>query len=95
MRASGVPIRVEHEVIDDELACAFEQLRQSLLAAGSLEHVILVDTLPRQCAPLFAQLVAEPVEFLFFAQQFFPRFNPFCMRYDFVIRSHRVPSRVS
>jgi len=35
MRASGVPFRIEHEMIDDELAGAVEQLRQSFFAIRS------------------------------------------------------------
>ena len=58
--ASCVPIRIEHEMVDDQLAAPVEQLRQSLLAAGSVENIILVDALPRQFPALLAQLVAQP-----------------------------------
>src|SRR5258708_26427318 len=94
MRASSVPFRIEHEVIYDELARAIEQLRQSFFPVRSFERVLLVNVLPRQLAPVFAQLVAQPVELLLLGQQFFPLFNPFWMRNDFVTRGHKSFPRI-
>ena len=54
MRASRIPFRIEHEVIDDQLARAAEELRQSFLAVRSFERVLLLDALPRQRAPVLA-----------------------------------------
>ena len=53
-RASGVPFRIEHEVIDNELTRAVEELRQSFFAVRSLERVLLLDALPWQRAPVLA-----------------------------------------
>jgi hypothetical protein len=41
-------------MIDDELAAPREQIRESFLARGSFEDVLLVDPLSRQLAPLAA-----------------------------------------
>jgi hypothetical protein len=49
---------------------------------------LLLDPLPWQLAPLRAQLIAQPVELFLLGEQFFPLFNPFRVRYDFVIRGH-------
>ena len=46
-RAALLPARTEHEVIDDQLAAAVEQVGQRLLATGSVEHIGLVDLDPR------------------------------------------------
>jgi hypothetical protein len=43
---AGLVLRVEHEVVDEELAAAVEQLGQRLLAVGAVEHVFLLDALP-------------------------------------------------
>src|SRR6516162_9062847 len=42
MRAAGIPIRTEHEVIDDQLIAAVEQLRQGLRSLRPLEYISLV-----------------------------------------------------
>ena len=72
-------------MVDDQLASPVEQLRQSLLAAGSVENIILVDALPRQFPALLAQLVAQPGEFLFLDQQLLAGREPFIVRNDFVV----------
>src|SRR6516164_1792063 len=77
MRTTCLPCRIEHEVINDQLAAAVQQLRQALPAVGSFEYVVLLDALPRQFAPLAAQLVAQPREFLLPREQPLARFEPF------------------
>src|SRR5438034_1864677 len=67
--AAGVVVRSEHEVVDDELAPALEELGEGPLAVRRVEDVLLLDAFPRQRAPLFAQLVAEPGELLLLRQQ--------------------------
>ncbi|GIH16709.1 hypothetical protein Raf01_48810 [Rugosimonospora africana] len=42
-RAAVLPIRVEHEVVHDELTAALEQIAQTRLAGRTFEHVVLVD----------------------------------------------------
>ena len=56
-------------MIDDELAPVFEKLGQRLLASGTVEDVLLVNLLPWEFAPLPAQFVPQPREFLFFREE--------------------------
>jgi hypothetical protein len=80
-------------MIDDELASAVEELRQRLLPVRPLEHVILRDGLPRQIAPLLAQLIAQAGEFLLLQQQLLARLGPSLARHDFVMLCHKKPRR--
>ena len=87
------PLGPEHEVVDNELAPAGEQVRKRLGTARALEHVLLLDLLPRQLAPLPAQFVANPAELLFLRQQFFALRDPILIGNHLVIR-HGVPPRL-
>ena len=49
-RAADIVTGVEHEVVDEELATAVEEICERDLAARPFEHVPLVDGLPRQVA---------------------------------------------
>jgi len=73
-------------VIDDELAAPGEQIRQGLLPRRPVKHVGLCDTLPRQLAPLAAELVALPQEVFFLGQQSTPGVDPFVTGYDSMVR---------
>jgi hypothetical protein len=68
-RATLLPLRPEHEVIDDQLAAAVEEVGESLLALRPVEVIGLVDLDPGQLAPLGAQAVAQAREFLLLAQE--------------------------
>src|SRR5262249_51452698 len=57
-RAAILPIRIEHEMVDDELAAAFEQIEQAALAARSLKLIILLDLHHRQAPALRVDPVA-------------------------------------
>jgi len=46
--AALLPARVEHEVLDDELAAPLEEIRERLAAAGAVEHAGLVHLHPGQ-----------------------------------------------
>jgi hypothetical protein len=63
-RAAHIPVRVEHEVVDQQLAPLLEQLRQGGHAAAALEQVRLADLGHRQAAPLSVQRVALAGELL-------------------------------
>jgi hypothetical protein len=39
--------RIEHEVIDDELALAGEKIAQAFLAVRTGEHIVLLEPAPR------------------------------------------------
>src|SRR5580692_10475822 len=84
MRAPRVPVRTKHEVIDNELAAAREQLRQRLAALRALKLIILCYRLPGEPSPLLAQLLAQAGEFLLLRKQCLPRLDPVLMRYHFV-----------
>src|SRR6202011_2402423 len=62
-------IGTEHKVIDDELAPFLEELGQRLLAQGTVEDVLLVNSLPWELAPLSAQFVPQSGEFLFLREE--------------------------
>ena len=62
MTCSLVPVRAEHEVVDDELAPGAEQTGQRLLAVRAVEDVCLLDLLPGKRPSQPAQLVALPGE---------------------------------
>ena len=66
--AAGLPVRTEHEVIDDELALAAEQVREGRLAVLAVEHVSRLDLFPRQLAPLGAQRIARVGESFSFSR---------------------------
>jgi hypothetical protein len=50
--ATRIPRWVEHEMIDNELMPAGEQLRQTFRLCRAVEHVVLLDALPREFAAL-------------------------------------------
>jgi len=61
-RAAGaalVPVRSEHEVIDDQLAAAVEQVCERAAARRRGERVALVEPRPRQRPALCDQRVAR------------------------------------
>ena len=69
--------RIEHGVIDNELAAPGKQVQQGDLPALAFEGVVLVDQLPRKLAALATQLVAEMGELLFLGQVLLTRGDPF------------------
>ena len=75
-RAALVPLRIEHEVVDDELAPTFEQVEQLDCAGRSCERVRLFDLDQRQGPAPGCQLVAAPGEFFFAREQIAARDQP-------------------
>src|SRR4029077_5060597 len=69
MRAALIPLRVEHEVVDDELASGSEQVGECDLTARCIEHVRRFHLHPGQFAPLTAEVVATSGEFLLRGEQ--------------------------
>src|SRR6266576_918744 len=53
-------VRPEHEVVDDELRAAVEQLRQRAFAILGVEAVLLLQRDPRELTALPGDIVAEP-----------------------------------
>ena len=49
--ASGLPAGTQHEMVDDQLAAAAEQIGQAFLARRSIENLRLFDLDPGQRQP--------------------------------------------
>src|SRR5271170_5992414 len=87
-RAVGAPLavpRAEHEMVDDELALAREQLRKRLLPVRAVKDVVLPDPRPGQGAPPLFQPVVQPHELLLLDEELLARREPFLRRNDLVI----------
>src|SRR3954453_3204978 len=67
-RASRLPVRTEHEVVDDQLRAAVKHLRQRLGPVLGLERVLLLDRHPGKLPALSGELIAHPRE-LFLARK--------------------------
>ena len=63
------PRRIEHEVVDDELAVRSEKIGERLLAGRRVESVFLVDLHPRQLTDFLRDRVLLACEFLLFVEQ--------------------------
>jgi hypothetical protein len=78
----------EHEVIDEQLPAAFEQVEQACLAVRAVEHVILFDAQHRLPAALGGQRVARAGRLLLQREHPFLRGLPFLRRNDRRQRIH-------
>ena len=65
----AVGARAEHEVVDDQLPAALEQVQQADVPVRPLEHVVLVDPHHRQPAALGGECVVRPHRCLLLGQQ--------------------------
>jgi hypothetical protein len=68
-RTTRGPVWAEHEVVDDQLAAAVEELAQRFPARRRVKGVLLVDQYPRQRKAFRIDLVAQPGCFLFAGQK--------------------------
>src|SRR5439155_4483980 len=78
-RAGWTPRRVvgpEHEMVDEELRAASEEISEGRFSFAGLEAVLLVDSDPRQLLPPPRQLVATPRHFLLGLEQLQPGRKP-------------------
>src|SRR5262245_27244597 len=94
VRAPRAPAGVVHEVVDDELAAAVEEVGQALLAAGPLEDVGLGHLLPGQVAAGLTELVAQARELLFLEEEPLAGLQPILVGNDSVL-SHGTSSVVA
>src|SRR5262249_30083525 len=83
--APFLPIRAEHEVVDDQLALAPEEVRKRLFAVRPIEGVGPFDLDPGQRAALPAQLVTKPGQLLLLLQELLACRDPFLARDDGMI----------
>src|SRR5215831_19454613 len=84
--APRIPVGSKHEVVDDQLTSALEQVRQRLFSIWTVKDIILVQLHPRQLLPLMTQSIAQFGELLLFRQQRLASRQPLFPRYDFVSR---------
>src|SRR5580700_1391916 len=87
-RATLLPIRAEHEVVDNELALAVEKIRERHFPARPVENVILLDFDPRELPPFDAERILLTRELFFFLQKFLASGSPLGLRYDFRMLWH-------
>src|ERR1700722_12889863 len=86
VRAAGatfLPSGTEHEVIDNQLAAAIEEIGEGFRAGGRFKRVGLFNFFPGKLAALAAEFVAQAGEFFFFEQKFLSSCEPFGWRDDF------------
>src|SRR3989440_1327266 len=88
-------LRVEHRVVDHQLSAPVEKLIERPFALQPLEHILLLDQLPRQVAPRLAQLVAERRELLLLDEVLLARLDPFLVRNDLVLHALYPPTAES
>src|ERR1700722_10967821 len=76
-RAARLPVRAEHEVVDEQLGAVPERVRQAdVAAAGRAEPVIGFNPDPGQLPALTGQLVVAPAQFLLGREQLEPGLAP-------------------
>src|SRR5712675_695180 len=90
-RAALLPVGAEHEVVDDELALAREEIGERLLSLRAIEDVLLLDFFPRKLATLAAQRITLAREGLLQHEKFPARFHPFVVG-DGTMRAHSFAS---
>ena len=79
------PVRAEHEVLDDKLAAAGEQVAERPRTVRRVEHVGLLYLDPWQREALGVQFVAHAGERLLLGQQLLARGKPLIARNDLVL----------
>jgi hypothetical protein len=81
-RRPAVYARREHEVVDDQLAAAVEQVEQARPATGPLEHIVLLDAHHWQAPALGGQRVTSASGLLLLRQQTLPSGLPLGLGHD-------------
>src|SRR5262249_8336327 len=90
-----LPLRREHEMVDDQLRALGEQVAERDLSVRSVEHVRLVDPHPWEFAPLRAQTVPRRRDFLLPGETRHARRDPLLARDDPVAFHLSPPSTLS
>src|SRR5262249_36358285 len=73
-----------HEMLDEELAAAVEQIGERHLSVRPIENVLLLHLDPREVAAFAGQAIAEPRELLLLGQKCGPPGEPFVSSHDSV-----------
>ncbi|NYJ15087.1 hypothetical protein GGI64_006192 [Rhizobium leguminosarum] len=89
--AAGIPIRAEHEMIDQKLAAAVKEIGERLLSLGRVEDVILIDLHPGQRQPFGVDAVAQLRRLLFLQQQGTAGFDPLLTGHNLILHGMRPP----
>src|SRR5205814_10306456 len=83
--ATLFPARTNHEMINNQLAAALEQISQRLFSVWAIKHIFLLVLDHREFAPSGTKRVALARELLFPRQQILPSDQPLTFRYDFCL----------
>ena len=75
--ATLLPLRMEHEVVDDQLRSIVEQVDEAHRAVGADESVVLLDLDHGQVAALDVEIVPSPGLVLLLGQQLAAGEEPF------------------
>ena len=84
--AALLPVRSEHEVLDDQLALSCEEVRERKTSVAAVEAVVLFDLHPRKRPAFRSERVHLPGKLLFFREEFRPGGQPFGRGGNSVIR---------
>src|SRR5690242_15249990 len=80
--AAFVLTGAKHEMVEDELAAAIEQVDEAGVPIGALKGIVFLDPDHRQPAALCGEGIARAGGCLFFDQQFVTQGLPFGLRYN-------------
>src|SRR5262249_3513613 len=96
-RAADTPrdlARPQHEMLDEELTAAFEQIRERHFPFRSVEDVLLLDPDPRQGTALPVHLVPLAGQVLLALEQLQALIEPLGVRHDAMRLHGQFPSSV-
>src|SRR5437870_1301074 len=82
-------LRIEHCVVDDELAPPLKDLAERLPTVLPFERILILDQLPRQFATLLAELIAKPSKLLFLRQMLLSGSHAFVVRH-YLVGRHKI-----
>src|SRR6185437_91444 len=85
-RTALVPVRIEHEVIDDQLPPAFKKGLEILFAVQPVEDIVLASPHHWQALALRIDAIAVFGQFLFTYQKLLPPHQPLVSRYHWRMR---------
>src|SRR5205807_10184011 len=81
-RAAVLPLRVEHEVVDDQLRTVLEHVDEADRTVRTVEDVVLLDLNHGQVAPLGVERIPPPGQVLLLCEQLLTGGQPLVSRSD-------------